>query len=153
MDTEDIKMKWEGEETRSITVPDTFENCYFINNFLGSDSSKYSCPSFRNSESSPTERSSGDFLFFEVPVDPLNIRQHAQDYLCSLQRSYKCFRPVNDEVPVNWGSPEISRCYCYESPQENEKNLDENFGLGYNNVISDGDVTEINFEEDEFKGK
>lgn len=109
---------------------------------------------FNDMDSNRIEAPSSDILYFEIPMDSVDIRHHAQEYFCSLQRCFKCFKGGNEEeTQINWiYPPAMSRNYEYIQEAEKDGEVENNFDHKFDNSISEEDVTDISFEEEEFKG-
>lgn len=139
MDIENI-VKCESSEPRMI--PTNIVSNYFLNNLLTSNIR--------------TDIPTTDIMYFEIPLDSVDTHPNAHDYFCSVQRCFNSFTSINDEHQLNWShSSKGARDYNPEFPEEivGDRQAEDNFLVKLNSTISETDVTDVGFEEDdEFKG-
>lgn len=150
MDVGDINAKCEDYETRTIASNAMSSYC-FLNNLLTSNPNKYSFPNF-NSETVRPEIPPTDLVYFEIPLDSVDVRPHAQDYFCSLQKCFNSFTSINEENHPDWShsSREYSADFTEEIGESGD--AEDNFLLKWNTAISERVATDVSFEEDDFKG-
>lgn len=142
-----------------LQFPSSFENCCFPNNLVYSNTNKYTFSPYINIETQRNDVTSGDILYFEIPINSYDIHQQAQDYFCSLQKCFKCITTVNEEEyhPYRNDSSAVSE-YHYQESTENGRSdkyveHDYDFTLGVENRVDESDNTESNFEIDEYTGE
>lgn len=154
MDTGNVNMKWGGNDIRSVPSSNTFQNYLFINNLLASNTNKCSHPTFDSLDNYRIEPSSSDVIYFEIPMDSNDFSQHAEEYFCSLQRCFRCYKGGNEkDDQVSWIYPStIARSCEFVQEFEREGEIENNFDHKFNHCASEEDVTDISFEEEEFKG-
>lgn len=144
-------MKWGENDIRSVSSSNTFQNYLFINNLLTSNSNKCSHQTFDGMDNYRTEPSSSDIIYFEIPIDSNEGFPHADEYFCSPQKCFKCYKGGDEKN--NWSYPStIARSYEFLQGFEREGELGNNFEHNFNHCVSEEDVTDVSFEEEEFKG-
>lgn len=134
MDIGNIHLKCEDIEKRMMS------NYCYLNNLITSNIR--------------TELPSTDLVYFEIPLDSVDVCSHTQDYFCSFQRCFNSFTSVDDEHQINWShSSAVSRDCNAEFTEEilSRGDTEDNFLYKLNTGIGEKDVTDLH-EEDEFKG-
>lgn len=145
MNTGSKNLKWEVGDTRLVHSTNGFQNYYFLNNFLTSNSTKSPLSNFNCAKNSLEELPTADIIDVEIPVE---------HYFSSFSRCFKYFSAENNVNQINCiHTSGISENYSQGYIEEIERGADieDNFELKIANRIEQEDDIDINFEG-EIKG-